>query len=136
MIAVLVSGGLCRLGATTGPAPLSNDEFQPRLNMSVYQPVAPRDPFLTPGARVSPANSTLADATMFRIDGVFGSPKKMTAIVNGAALSLNKPIVLDTTSGRIQVKAVKITFEGVVLEIGGQRVEVKRVADNLPKPPS
>lgn len=136
IIAALVSVAPCRLGAATGPAALASDGFQPRLNISVYQPVTSRDPFLTPGARASPAKSTTTDATMFRIDGVFGSPKKMTAIVNGAALSLNKPVVIDTASGRIQVKAVQITFEGVVLEVGGQRVEVKRAADKLPKPQS
>jgi len=119
--------------AVSEPVAQPNGGFQPTNNVSVYQPVASRDPFTKPGAN----NLKTSDSAMFHIDGVFGSTKKMTAIVNGSAISLNKPVFLETASGRTQVKAVKITFNEVVLEVGNQRVELKRAIENQPvKPPS
>jgi len=134
--AAVVGGAAHGLGATGAPVPLPSGEFPPQLNRSVYQPVVARDPFRQPGASDGPTCRKTVDSSLFHIDGLFGSTKKMTAIVNGSALSLNTPVVLDSTSGRIQVKAVKITYDGVILEIGSQRVEVKRATENLPmKPP-
>jgi len=106
-----------------------------RLNLSVYQPVAARDPFLKPGANVALVSMQTADPTVLHLDGLLGSTNDLTAIVNGWAISLNKPVVLETAGGRLQIKAVKISFEGVILEVGGKRVELKRFTENLPLQP-
>ena len=132
IVAVLLSAIVTELNATNAPAPPPSSEFQPRLNLSAYQPVTARDPFLKPGANGSPVSLKMADSTIFHLDGLLGSTNDLTAIVNGWAISLNKPVVLETASGRIQIKAVKISFEGVILEVGGKRVELKRFTENLP----
>ena len=121
--------------ATAGPVPVPPGEFQPRLTISTYQPATTRDPFIQPGTSGAPARNLATDPTLFHIDGLFGTTKKMTAIINGSAVSLNKSVVLDTASGRISVKAVTITSEGVVLEVGGQHVELKRVTDDQARKP-
>ena len=111
-----------------GPAPVAppNNEFQPQLVFSVYQPTAPRDPFLKPGTVLSSSGLKTADATLFHFDGFLGSTNNPTVIINGIALNLNKPVLLETERGSIQVKAVKITLKGVTLEVAGKLVEVPR----------
>ena len=133
IFSALVGNAASEPVAAVEPAPQLSSGFQPRNNISVYQPIVPRDPFTKPGTN----SQKISGPTMFHIDGLFGSTKKMTAIVNGSAISLNKPAFLETASGRTQVKAVKITFDEVVLEVGGQCVELKRATENQPaKPPS
>ena len=135
ILATLVVGAGSGRGATNAPAVPPSAEFQPRLTTSVYQPVAPRDPFLKPGASNLPGRLTTANPALLHLDGFLGSTNNLTAIVNGLALNLNQPVVLETPSGRIQIKAVQITFARVIVEVGGQRVELKRTTENpAPKP--
>ena len=132
IIGALVGGGAQGLGATALPAPPAGDGFHPQLTISVYQPVAVRDPFLKPGASNLPAGLKTANPSLWHLDGFLGSTNDLTAIVNGLPLSLNKPVMLETASGRIQIKAVTITLMGVVLEVDGKRLELKRAADPQP----
>jgi len=123
------------LAGTAVPVVLTNSDFAPRLNSSTYQPTAVRDPFFNPGPSAVPTGpKAVAEPTTFHLDGFLGSTNHLTAIVNGWVLSLNKPLIIETDNGKIEIKAVKITFAGVTLEVGGKRIELKRSADNLPVP--
>ena len=130
--------GTAAPGATTAPASPPNTDFQPRLNESVYQPNTTRDPFLKSGQSngLSPSPDRPTDPTNIHLDGFLGSTNNLSAIVNGWVLNLNKPIQVETASGRLQIKAIRIALDGVVLEVDGKRVELKRATEGLPpKPP-
>ena len=119
------------LAGTGTPAALPTSDFAPRLNNSVYQPTSIRDPFLAAGTSVAPVGTKpAAEPTTFHLDGFLGSSNRLAAIVNGWVLSLNKPMVVETANGKLEIKAVQITFAGVILEVGGKRIELKRTADS------
>ena len=135
IMAILVGIAVRSLGAPAAPVSPPSNEFKPQLNNSVYEPTKPRDPFLPPGVSgVVSSNIKAADPTIFHLDGFLGSTNNLTAIVNGLALSLNKPAVLETEAGRITIRAVQISLAGVVLEAGGKRLELKRVSENVTAP--
>jgi len=119
------------LAGTAAPVVLTNSDFSPRLNSSTYQPTAVRDPFFKSGtSAVLAGPKAVAEPTTFHLDGFLGSTNHLTAIVNGWVLSLNKPLIIETDNGKIEIKAVKITFAGVTLEVGGKQIELKRSPDN------
>ena len=133
---VLVGAVAIVVGATTAPAPPSNSDFQYNLNNSVYQPIVSRDPFLSRDENLALTGPKTVDTRTFHLDGFLGPANNLNAIVNGCVLSLNKPIVVKIATGHIQIKAVQITLEGVVLEVGGQHVKLKcDAAKALEKPP-
>ena len=120
IVAILVGTAVCSLGAPAAPVSPPSNEFKPRLNNSVYEPVKTRDPFLPPGfSGMISSTIKAADPTVFHLDGFLGATNNLTAIVNGLALSLNKAVVLETENGRMTIKAVQISLSGVVLEVGG-----------------
>ena len=128
MLLAICSRGLA---GTVAPVVLTNSDFAPRLNSSTYQPTAVRDPFFISGTRAVPTGpKTVAEPTIFHLDGFLGSTNHLTAIVNGWVLSLNKPLIIETDNGKLEIKAVKITFAGVTLEVGGKQIELKRASDN------
>ena len=124
------------LAGTATPVVVPNSDFPPQLNLSQYQPTALRDPFFKPGTSAAPTGpkTVMAEPTTFHLDGFLGSTNHLSAIVNGWVLSLNKPLVVQTDNGKLEIKAVQISFAGVILEVGGKRIELKRASDNLPAP--
>ena len=102
-------------------------EFNPQLIHSAYKPGVLRDPFLKPGLTAGSSASRLATTShgTFRLQAILWSPTDPSADVNGAWLSSNKSVILNTASGNVEVKAVEIGRDRVVLEIAGQRVELK-----------
>ena len=109
-----------RAGAATPP----QTTFQPYLIVSAYNPVTQRDPLgksgLSQESKVAPGV-----AVAFRLEGILYSPSSPSAIVNGTLVTLNKTVTLTDGNGQTQVKPVEITRERVVLETGGQRVELR-----------
>ena len=136
VFAVLVGLGSRGLAGTATPVVLPNTDFPPQLNLSQYQPTALRDPFFKPGSSTAPTGpkAIMAEPTTFHLDGFLGSTNHLSAIVNGWVLSLNKPLVIDTATGKLEIKAVQISFAGIILEVGGKRIELKRASDNLSAP--
>ena len=132
IFAILLAVGSRGLAGTAAPVVLTSSDFAPRLNSSTYQPTAVRDPFFNPGTStaVPTGPKAVAEPTTFHLDGFLGSTNHLSAIVNGWVLSLNKPLIIETDNGKIEIKAVKITFAGVTLEVGGKPIELKRSADN------
>jgi len=131
IIAILLAVRSRGLAGTAAPVVLTNSDFAPHLNRSTYQPTAVRDPFFNPGtSAVLTGPKAVAEPTTFHLDGFLGSTNHLTAIVNGWVLSLNKPLIIETDNGKIEIKAVKITFAGVTLEVGGKQIELKRSPDN------
>jgi len=107
--------------ATTKP----KAEFAPELKTSAYEPTNQRDPFAKPGVASRDVKSAPGAPIMFELQGILYQTANPSAIVNNKLLTLNKIVTLTTGSAEVQVKAVEITRDTVVLEVGGQRVELQ-----------
>jgi hypothetical protein len=102
--------------------------FDLELTRSVYKPHKARDPFLKPGTAAIGSDglkTAMAGQLVFRLQAILWSPKNPSAVVNDQLLDLNKSVILSTASGDVEVKAVEIGRERVVLEVVGQRVELR-----------
>jgi hypothetical protein len=117
---------LCaRAGAATG----SNTVSRLTLTPSTYATQTQRDPF---GAEISKASDATgggstrtAGAEAFKLMGILYSAASPSALVNGVLVELNKTVRMQTTQGEVEVKAVTITRDLVVMEVGGQKVELR-----------
>ncbi|NQU11052.1 hypothetical protein HQ590_09700 [bacterium] len=98
-------------------------KFDPQLRLSSYQPTSTRDPFLPAHAKVS---STVVSAGQgeFRLQGLLYDSTSPAAIVNDQMVILNKPTILLTTLGPVEVKAIEINRRRVVLDVGGEKVDL------------
>lgn len=115
-------------GAGTPPTA----DFKPDLQQSRYDPVKQRDPFAKAGATTADAKTLPAAALVFHLSGILYQPTNPSAVVNDKLLTLNKTVTLNAGNGEVQVKAVEITRDRVVLEAGGQKVELRMNSQNPP----
>jgi hypothetical protein len=106
----------------------AKSESDLELVRSVYKPNKVRDPFLKPGTTASTASDEIKAATAgqfnFRLQAIFWSPANPSAVVNDQLLDLNKKMILSAASGDVEVKAVEIGRDRVILEVAGQRTLV------------
>ena len=132
---LLVSEALAaRTKAASAPSTETNrtvasatGEFNPQLLRSAYKPNTTRDPFMKLGSNATGGGAfqLAAGPGSFHLQAILWSPANPSAVVNNELLDLNKSVILSTASGNMEVKAVEITQERVVLEVAGQRVELK-----------
>jgi hypothetical protein len=111
--------------ATAGAATKPKAEFAPELKASTYEPTNLRDPFAKPGVASQDAKAAPGAPIIFQLQGILYQPTNPSAIVNDRLLTLNKIVTLNTGNVEVQVKAVEITRNTVVLEVGGQKVELQ-----------
>lgn len=112
-------------------------DFKPELRPSTYAPTKTRDPFGWGGPAPTVATTgTTAVAVQpvvnfpFRLEGIMYDPQQPAAIINNEMVVLKKTVTLRAGSVAIAVRATTITADRVVLEAGGQTVELRLV-----KPP-
>ncbi len=124
---------LCaRAGAATEAKPTSSLE----LNPSVYLPQNARDPFgsevpkATDGTAVT---SRLAGPDMLKLQGIVYDKINPSALVNDQLVELNKTAKVQTAQGEVEIKALEITRDLVLLDVGGQKIEL-RLGGNERKP--
>jgi hypothetical protein len=101
--------------------------FDPQLVCSVYKPEKTRDPFLkagSAGVQSGAINKATANDLAFRLQAIFWSPRNPSAVVNDRLINLNESVIFSTASGNVEVKAVEIGRQRVVLEVAGQRIEL------------
>jgi hypothetical protein len=96
-----------------------------RLEPSVYKPGKTRDPFMVAGAARASVTGVASRPVDFRLQGILFESANPSAIINDQLVTLNKIVSLSAGGVDIQVKAVEITRERVVLEVGGQQVELR-----------
>jgi len=104
--------------------------FDPDLRISSYSPTKERDPFLSSSPPVVAAAAAAAAGTsvvplVLKLQGILFQTDHPAAMINDRLVMLNKPIVLKAGQSEIEVQAVKITRELVVLQIGEQQVELR-----------
>lgn len=113
-----------RAGATTEAKPTSSLQ----LNPSTYVPQNGRDPF---GAEVPTATVGTASVVravgidMLKLQGILYNKVNPSALVNDQLVELNKTAKVHTDQGDVQVKALEITRELVLLDVGGQKIELR-----------
>jgi hypothetical protein len=111
------------LAASAEPAP---KEFVPELQMSTYGPRLSRDPFVSRVvAQMAPEVKVLPGMPIvFQLQGILYQDGNPSALVNGQLLTKNKLTKITSDGKTVEVRAVEITRDRVVLESGGQRVEL------------
>lgn len=96
---------------------------------SSYAPQRERSPFGSGIVAPADGSSTKTDRTiapgMLTLKGILYDPVRPSAVVNGQLVELNKSVAVPTEHGNIEVKAVEITRELVVLKIADQKVELR-----------
>ena len=118
--------------ANAGAGTSATADFRADLRQSHYNPTQARDPFSRPGSTTAEAKAVPVSPLVFHLDGILYESANASAIVNGTLLSLNKTVSLSSGKEEVQVKAVEITRNRVVLEARGQRVELQINAQNPP----
>jgi hypothetical protein len=100
-----------------------------QLNLSTYTAQTQRDPFGSespkPASKAGAATILTAGADSFKLMGILYSPTNPSALINNELVELNKPIRVQIGQGEVEVKALAITRETVVLEAGGQKIELR-----------
>jgi hypothetical protein len=115
-----------RAGAAIEGKPSSSLELSP----SVYIPQNVRDPF---GSQVpkSAGETRLVGTELLKLHGILYNAANPSALVNDQLVELNKSVKLHTEQGEVEVKALKITRDVVLLDVGGQKVELRLGGDEL-----
>lgn len=114
--------------AHAGAATPSQPNFKPELKLSSYSPEKARDPFGGGAAKSSggSAVSTTSEGSVgLKLEGILYQTINPSAIVNGRLILVNKPTTVRMGSGEVEIKAIEITRDTVVLEVGGQKIELK-----------
>ena len=127
---------LCASAGAATPAPAEETEY--RTIPSTYAPIRARDPFVKTGVRPDTAKVLPSGTVSFQLQGILYQGDNSSAIINDTLVTLNKTVTLSAGTSEIQIKAVEIGREHVVLEAGGQRVELHlnpqdSAAGNKPK---
>jgi hypothetical protein len=117
------------LCARAGAATESKSNPSLELEHSTYTTQTVRDPF---GSEVSKPGDTAGSrgvqsvgANDFNLGGILYDAANPAALVNDQLVELNKPTKVRVGQGEVEVKAVTITRDLVVLEVGGQKVELQ-----------
>lgn len=123
------SAGARQPGAAAAKPGGAANEVSLDLEQSTYLPAKSRDPFQPANQQsvatgVGDVKPVIVSGT-FQLQGILYSTTNPSAVVNDKLLSLNKPIKITTGSGPMEVKAVTITRDTVVLEVAGQRTELR-----------
>jgi hypothetical protein len=117
------------LCALAGAATETKSEPRPALTPSTYTTQTVRDPF---GAEVLKTSGTTAAGSIraasaegFKLMGILYDAAHPAALVNDQLVELNKPVRMRIGQGEVEIKAVTITRDQVVLEVGGQKQELR-----------
>ncbi len=116
---------LCaRRAVATEAKPKSDLELSP----SAYEPQNTRDPFgseIPKAADGKAVVARLAEPDALKLQGILYNKTKPSALVNDQLVELNKTVKVHTDQGEVEVKALEITRELVLLDVGGQKIELR-----------
>jgi len=145
LLAVVALAGGVRAAKTTVAPTNAPSDFAPQMRESTYAPEKKRDPFLRTGQRAgkTPTVETAAiqqpkreiSPSLFRLQATLFDRRSPLAVINGEQLELNKPVTMLIGTSEIRVKAVEIARERVVLDVEGQKVEVRLEEATAPPKP-
>jgi len=111
--------------STAGAATVRKAAFGFDLRFSTFEPVNGRDPFSKVGLNSTEARPLPGSAIALQLDGILYEDANPSAIVNGQLLTLDKSVTLPAGNGEVKVRAVEIARDHVVVDAGGQKIELK-----------
>jgi hypothetical protein len=123
--------GLSAMLAGTWSAPAAATNAVPRSVFVVPKtPNEGRDPFFPTSARpyevkTQAVQTHFADISSLVLKGVSGPLDHRLAIINNRTLAVGDEQDITTSQGRLHIRCVEIKNNSVVLEIGGERHELK-----------
>jgi len=116
-----------------GPAPQATGS--PTNTQSVFiMPTSPadgRDPFYPASSRpyqtavVSTARTSELNLSLLSLQGVSGQPPQRLAIINKRTFAAGDNLEVSTSKGRIRILCLEINEKSVVIEVNGQRHELR-----------
>jgi len=112
-----------RAGAATVGKPASVLELSP----STYLPQNVRDPFGSEVPKSTDGKATVESvgADMLKLQGILYNKANPSALVNDQLVELNKTAKVHTDQGEVEIKALEITRDLVLLDVGGQKIELR-----------
>lgn len=114
--------------AWAGAATMGKSTIDLRVISSTYAPQKVRNPFgsgTVQSTDGSAAKSSPAIALgLLKLNGVLYNPVHPSAVVNNQLVELKRPVKVLTEQGEIEVEALQIAREFIVLEVGDQKVEL------------
>lgn len=107
--------------------------FEAEIPASTFSiPTSPRDgrdPFFPDSTRVYTADAPKAKPNKspisLKLNGLSGPVEKRLAIINGRTVAEGEEAEIPTSTGRQQVRCISIDDDSVVVEVGGERRELK-----------
>ena len=119
-VALVLGAALVSLGAALKVA----EPAVPVLRLSTYHPTTARDPFQSAQAQAPAALAVPAGQAEFRLQGLLLDGSRPAALINNQLVVLNKPVNLLTSRGPVEVKAIEINRRRILLEVGGEKIEL------------
>jgi hypothetical protein len=117
-------------GAATTKNTAKKTGFNPDLQVSTFEPSSGRDPFGKVGFNSSEAKALPGAPIALQLEGILYQSSSPSAIVNGRLLTLDKTVTLPAGTGEVKVRAVEITRDHVVVEAGGQKIDLRLNSQN------
>lgn len=113
-------------------APLAESNAIPQSVFTIpTNPKQGRDPFFPnstrlPGGASLPVHSSSShsDVTLV-LKGLSGAPDHRLAIINDRTLAEGEESEINTSAGRVRIRCLQIRGEVVVVEVGGERRELR-----------
>jgi hypothetical protein len=92
-----------------------------------------RDPFFPDSIRVynsGPVKVKSPDAALTLVlNGLSGTPQHRLAMINGRTMEEGEEAEISSSSGRIQVHCIEIKTDSVIVEVNGERRELRLRGD-------
>ncbi len=113
--------------AWTGAATESKSTADLQVTSSSYAPKKERNPFgsgtVDPADSPAKADHVIAPS-LLKLSGILYDPVHPSAVVNGQLVELKKAVRVPTEQGEIEVKALRIGRESILVEVGGREHEL------------
>jgi hypothetical protein len=120
------------LCARAGAAPEVKPKSSLELSPSTYQPQNTRDPFGSETPKIADGSAVVArfaGPDALKLQGILYNKTNPSALVNDQLIELNATAKVHTEQGEVEVKAVEITRGRVLLDVGGQKIELRLGGD-------
>jgi hypothetical protein len=114
--------------AWAGAATIGKPTIDLRIISSAYTPQKERNPFGS--GTLQPADGSAAKTSpevapgLLKLNGILYDPVHPSAVVNNQLVELKRAVKVLTGQGEIEVKALQIAREFILLEVGDQKLEL------------
>jgi len=133
LILFIVAGAAVPSGAAPAKTPAARTNAVVEIPKSVFTMPATvkegRDPFYPNSVRVYTANPVkvkqTASTVSLSLNGISGMPGHRLVMINNRTFEEGEDADIDTSAGRVHVRCVQITADSAIVEIAGERRELR-----------